>query len=241
MLFLALGRIAPVAIPPRGIDSPVARSRSAQSDPTDAARIVHLRGSSMLPTCTGLSKDEGSMQTLTDEIRTFIVHRLACFDTPTQVVEDVKTHFGIEISRQNVYAYDPKASQRVGPRWKELHAATRQAYLREVAEVGIAQKVVRLAMLDRMAHRAMADNYFIKTAAFLEQAAKECGGLYESRRSAVLPLPDPQLASPQLAAPQPSLPEPTVRQISLPPAAAGAERLADLKPMDQQPVDQHLQ
>ena len=125
------------------------------------------------------------MQTLTDEIRTFIVKGLACFDSPSQVAEAVKAHFDVEISRQHVYAYDPRASQRMAPRWRELHAATRQAYLREVAEIGIAHKTVRLAMLDRMAHKAMMDNYFIEAAAFLEQAAKECGGSYERRGSAM--------------------------------------------------------
>lgn len=122
------------------------------------------------------------MKTLTDEIKTFIVKGLACFDTPTRVAEAVKIQFGIEITRQHVYAYDPKASQHMAPRWRELHAATRQAYLRAVAEIGIADKTVRLAMLDRMAHNAMMDNHFTDAASFLELAAKECGGIYESRR-----------------------------------------------------------
>jgi hypothetical protein len=166
-------------------------------------------GADMLPTSTGLSQDGESMQTLTDEIRTFIVKSLACFDSPSQVAEAVKTHFDVEISRQHVFAYDPKASQRMAPRWRELHAATRQAYLREVAEIGIADKTVRLAMLDRMAHHALANNRLTNTAAFLEQAAKECGGVYESRRSIT-----PQLPVSQPAAPQPPAPEPAVPQIS---------------------------
>jgi hypothetical protein len=174
------------------------------------------------------------MQTLTDEIRTFIVKSLACFDTPSQVAEAVKAHFGVEISRQHVYAYDPKATQRMAPRWRELYAATRQAYLHEVAEIGIANKTVRLAMLDRMAHHALANNYTTRTAAFLEQAAKECGGINESRRSIALQLPIPQPV-----APQPSAPEPAMPQIAAPPAVPGAGRLDDLPPVDQQPVDLH--
>ena len=165
------------------------------------------------------------MQTLTDEIRAFIVKGLACFDSPTQVAEAVKAHFNVEISRQHVYAYDPKASQRMAPRWSALHAATRQAYLREVAEVGIADKTVRLAMLDRMAHHALSNNYATRTAAFLEQAAKECGGIYEKRPSGALQLPVQQAAAPQPAAPEP--------QISLPPAVPGAERLDNQRPLDQ--------
>ena len=140
------------------------------------------------PVCTQLVQDQEPMPTLTDEIRTFIVKSLACFDTPTQVVDAVKANFNIEITRSHVYAYDPKSAQRMSPRWREIHAATREAYLREVAEIGIAQKTFRLAMLDRMAHSALMENYTIKAAGFLEQAAKECGGIYENRRPVVLQL-----------------------------------------------------
>ena len=172
----------------------------------------------MLPTQTGHRQNAESMQILTDEIRTFIVKGLACFDTPSQVAEAVRIHFGVEITRQHAYAYDPRASQRMAPRWRALHAATRQAYLREVAEIGIAQKTVRLAMLDRMAHHALANNATTRAAGFLEQAAKECGGLYENRRPVVLQLPasQPDVSQPaaaQPAAPEPSAPEPALRLV----------------------------
>ena len=124
------------------------------------------------------------MPTLTDEIKTFIVRGLACFDTPSQVAEDVKANFGIEVSRQQVYTYDPAGSQPPAQRWRDLHAVTRGKYLRDVAEIGIAQKVVRLRLLDRMAHRAATRSIKL-TAALLAQAAKECGGAYETRRPPV--------------------------------------------------------
>ena len=74
------------------------------------------------------------MPTLTDEIKTFIVKGLACYDTPSQVAEAVKAEFNVEITRQHVYSYDPNASQHMAPRWRELHAATRAALLRELAQ-----------------------------------------------------------------------------------------------------------
>jgi hypothetical protein len=112
------------------------------------------------------------------------------------VVDAVEKNYGLTLTRQHVYCYDPKSSQRLAPRWKEIHAATRQAYLREVAEIGVAQKAFRLAMLDRMAHDAMTRDNFSRAAEILEQAAKECGGIYENRRPVVL----------QLGAEPPSLP-----------------------------------
>ena len=203
-----------------------------------------------LPTSTALLQDEGSMQTLTDEIRTFIVQSLARFDSPSQVAEAVGVEFGVKISRQHVYAYDPKSSQRMAPRWRELHAATRQAYLREVADVGIADKSVRLAMLDRMAHHSLANNYTTRAAALLEQAAKECGGLYESRRAIALQLAVPQPAAPPTSLPVPSVPESSLPEssvpelamppIALPPALPADRRFDELQAADQRSIDQRL-
>ena len=125
------------------------------------------------------------MPNLSDEIKEFIVKGLARFDSPTQVAEAVKETFEIEVSRQQVHAYDPACSQPPAPRWLELHAATRQAFLSDIAEIGIAQKAVRLRMLERYARIAERQKYFIRAAALLEQAAKECGGIYEGRKPRV--------------------------------------------------------
>ena len=139
------------------------------------------------------------MATLSDEVKEFIVNSLACYDTPSQVAEAVRVTFGIEITRQQVFSYDPDGSRPPASRWKELHWATRHAYLRKVAEIGIAQKTVRLAMLERMVRNAMAHGNNINAAAYLAQAAKECGGIYENRRPiVVLPVQEPASAHPAL-------------------------------------------
>lgn len=140
----------------------------------------HCAGDSAeAPTYTGLTQDEESMPTLTDEMKTFIVIGLARFDTPSEVAEAVKANFGVELSRRHVYAYDPRCSP--APRWRELHAATRAAFLKDAAAIGIVHKTMRLRMLDRMAHRAFERNYLDLAADLLEQAAKECGGLYDKQ------------------------------------------------------------
>jgi hypothetical protein len=64
-------------------------------------------------------------------------------------------------------------------RWIDLHAATRAKFMQAAAEIGIAQKLVRLRMLDRFANRADEENKMSLAAGFLAQAAKECGGFYE--------------------------------------------------------------
>ena len=119
---------------------------------------------------------------LTDEIREFIVRGLARFDTPSQVAASVREFFGIEVSRQLVYKYDPFGRKPPARRWIDLHAATRARFLADLAEIGVAQKTVRLRMLDHFARNAEENHFYIDAAVFLEQAAKECGGIYESRR-----------------------------------------------------------
>ena len=122
------------------------------------------------------------MAILTDEIKEFIVKGLAHFDTPSQVAQAVRETFGIAVSRQQVFSYDPEGSRPPAERWVALHAATRAKFLADVAAIGVAQKVVRLRMLNRMAQRAEASNHITLATACLEQAAKECGGAYESRK-----------------------------------------------------------
>jgi hypothetical protein len=146
----------------------------------------------MLRTLTGGIQNGEPMSTLTDDIKEFIVRRLACCDTPSEVVDAVNVNFGVTVSRQQVHRYDPNCSDPPAQRWRDLYAATRQVWLREVAEIGIAQKAVRLAMLDRMARRAMSSHRMDRTLSCLEQAAKECGGIYENRRPVVLQVAMPQ-------------------------------------------------
>lgn len=134
------------------------------------------------PAYTPLTQDAESMPHLTDEIKTFIVRGLATFETPSEVAEAVKSNFGVEITRRHVYAYDPRCTQPPAPRWCALHAATRAAFLEELAEIGIAHKAFRLRALDRMVHDALKHRYPGRVQSLLEQAAKECGGFFEQGR-----------------------------------------------------------
>ena len=130
-------------------------------------------------TQTGRRPDQKTKSILTDEMKAFVVRGLARYETPTRVAAAVKAQFGIEIDRRQVFAYDPAGSRPPARRWIDLHAATRAKFLQASAEIGIAQKLVRLRMLDRLANRADENNQIARAAALLEQAAKECGGFYE--------------------------------------------------------------
>ncbi|WNI58157.1 DUF2280 domain-containing protein [Enterobacter bugandensis] len=123
------------------------------------------------------------MATLKGEVKAFIVQSLACFDTPSQVVELVKKEFGLSITRQQVESHDPtKANGRgLAQKWVDMFNATRERFQNEISDIPIANKAYRLRVLDRMATRAEGMKNLALTAEIIQQAAKECGDAYTNK------------------------------------------------------------
>ncbi len=120
---------------------------------------------------------------LTEEVRRFVVVALACYDTPTKVAKDVAERFDVKLPRQTVERYDAeRLGQKPAKKWVKLFNLTRAHYSESLADIPIAQKAVRLRRLDRMSRRAEEKGNDVLAAQFLEQAAKECGGMYTNRR-----------------------------------------------------------
>lgn len=135
-------------------------------------------------TARPLGSDGGrkKVEELPREVRRFIVQRLARFDSPSEVAVAVKEEYGLEVSRQRVAHYDPEHGRDVAEEWIELHAATRAEFIRDVSRVGLAHQVVRLVALDQIYRRAVGKGNDVLALQVLEQAAKERGGAYTSRR-----------------------------------------------------------
>lgn len=121
---------------------------------------------------------------LADEVKTFIVQALACWDTPSEVAKAVKEEFGIEVSRQRVQGYDPtkKAGEALSEQFKTLFKATRDEYIAETAQIPISYRAFRLRKIARMAAKAETMGNMPLASALLEQAAKEVGGAFTNRR-----------------------------------------------------------
>ncbi len=121
---------------------------------------------------------------LRDEVKTFIVQSLACFDTPGVVADAVKREFGETITRQSVECYDPnkRAGSRLSERWRILFEETRKAFLEDTSKIGISHRSVRLRALDRMAARAEERGNMVLAAQLHKQAAEEMGNAYTNRR-----------------------------------------------------------
>lgn len=123
------------------------------------------------------------MAALKPEVKAFIVQSLACYDTPSQVVESVKKEFGVTMSRQQAEAHDPtKASSKgLAPKWVEMFNDTRKRFQTEISDIPIANKAYRLRALDRMAARAEGMKNMALAATLMEQAAKEVGDAYTNK------------------------------------------------------------
>lgn len=132
------------------------------------------------------------MATLKGEVKAFIVQSLACFDTPSQVVELVKKEFGLSITRQQVESHDPtKANGRgLAQKWVELFNDTRKRFQTELSDIPIANKAYRLRALDRMMTRAEGMKNMALAASLMEQAAKEVGDAYTNRQKVEHSSPD---------------------------------------------------
>ncbi|MDW9787721.1 DUF2280 domain-containing protein [Sinorhizobium meliloti] len=121
---------------------------------------------------------------LKDDVKTFIVQSLACFDTPSIVVEAVRKEFGETITRQSVEGYDPtkKAGTNLAEKWKLLFEETRKTFLEDTATIAISHRAVRLRALQRMAEKAENQGNMVLASSLLKQAAEEVGNAYTNRR-----------------------------------------------------------
>lgn len=121
---------------------------------------------------------------LSDEIKTYVVQALACFDSPSIVAASVKKELGVEVSRQLVESHDPnkRAASGLAPKWRALFEETRKAFLEDTASIAISHRAVRLRALQRMADKAETQGNMVLASSLLKQAAEEVGGAYTNRR-----------------------------------------------------------
>ena len=128
------------------------------------------------------------MAALKPEVKALIVQSVACFDTPSQVVESVLKEFGIQITRQQVEQNDPTkiSGKGLAQKWVDLFNRTRDRFLNEISDIPIANKAYRLRVLQRMSTTAEGMKNLGMTAQLLEQAAKEVGDAYSNKQKVEL-------------------------------------------------------
>ncbi|HCI6800683.1 TPA: DUF2280 domain-containing protein [Klebsiella quasipneumoniae subsp. similipneumoniae] len=132
------------------------------------------------------------MAALKPEVKAYIIQMLACYDTPSQVVEAVQKDFGIAITRQQVETHDPTkvSGKTLAKKWVDLFNLTRNRFLNEISDIPIANKAYRLRVLQRMSTTAENMKNIGMTAQLLEQAAKEVGEAYSNKQKVEHTSPD---------------------------------------------------
>src|SRR5947207_15132102 len=93
---------------------------------------------------------------LTDEQKIKVVQRLAGFDPPCLIHKWLREECDVNITCRALEYYNPTwhAGRHLLERWKRLFFATRKAIIENMAEVGAANKMVRVHRLDVLVHDA---------------------------------------------------------------------------------------
>ena len=123
------------------------------------------------------------MAAISENIKVYVVQRLACFEPLDSIVQAVKQDFGVDVSKPQLLAYDPNKAQgqRLSEKLKSLFEATRKKFLDDTSSIPIANKAVRLNTLQRLVDNAERSKNPVLVADLLEQAAKEMGEAYSNK------------------------------------------------------------
>lgn len=121
--------------------------------------------------------------TLSEDIKRFIVKSLAVYETPSEVVETVKAVFKKKVTRQNIHFYDPTklAGEALSEELKNLFFETRDKF--DGTEIlPLSKKNVRIKKLSKYVEILENNDNFVGAAEVVAQIAKEEGGMFTNRR-----------------------------------------------------------
>lgn len=122
------------------------------------------------------------MATLSYEQKIFTVRALAIFNTPTETVKLVKDEFDLDVTKQQVEAYDPtkRAGKDLSQELKDEFETTRSEFLEKPKNIPIANQAVRLKAYQELFEKNKKNP--VMAMKILEQSAKELGGQYTNKQ-----------------------------------------------------------
>ncbi|USP42194.1 DUF2280 domain-containing protein [Acinetobacter sp. XS-4] len=122
------------------------------------------------------------MARINKKVKLFIVRMLAEFETPTEAAKTVKEIFNVDVTPQQCEAYDPtkKIGKDLSQEFRELFFEIRRKANEELEAIPLANKRYRLQLLQGLVEK-YPDNPVLMPK-WIEQAAKEMGGLYTNRQ-----------------------------------------------------------
>jgi hypothetical protein len=124
------------------------------------------------------------MARLKSKHKRFVVKRLAVYDRPSDVRDQVRSRFGLDVDTSQLAHYDPttRKGQGLAQDLQELFYDVRERFLEEYTETAIQHKAVRLKRLERAADQFHDMGHYVAEMDALEQAAKEMGDAYTNKR-----------------------------------------------------------
>lgn len=124
------------------------------------------------------------MATLKKNHKSFIVIRLACYDSPSDIQEAFQENFNFKVSASQISYYNPSSVQgnaQLAQKWKDLFNETRKRFKKEVQDIPIANQAFRLKKLQRNMEQLERMKNYKGANETIEQAAKEVGGAYTNK------------------------------------------------------------
>ncbi|MAO65078.1 MAG: hypothetical protein CL666_08760 [Balneola sp.] len=124
------------------------------------------------------------MASLSDKHKTFIIVRLACYETPTEVQTSFREEYGTEISLSQIAYYNAKGSQadKLAGKWIDLFNEARHRFNTEISDIPIASQAFRLKKLQKNLERMEQMRNYKGANETIEQAAKEVGGAFTNEK-----------------------------------------------------------
>lgn len=120
-----------------------------------------------------------------DGVKAFIVRRLACFDSTSEIREAVKAEYGLDVSTNSVRLYDPTIRDNVAQELVDLFWAAREKFVEGLDDIAIVHKAYRLKKLDEMFRQALGEGDRKGAMDILRQAAEDFGGVFDKKQGAL--------------------------------------------------------
>ncbi len=146
---------------------------------------------------------------LTFEQKYFIVTCLAEFMTNTEINEQLRDVFGIQVSRQLLSYYNPLTANgsKMNSEWRVLFQEKRNEFLQRMNNIGVSQLPVRLRRIERAYERAIQRGNDKFALDCLRQAAEECGEKYTNTQNHTVKTDEREVLAQLLGVPLSELPE----------------------------------
>jgi hypothetical protein len=126
---------------------------------------------------------------LTEEQKTWLVMRWACYGRSHEIMRDFQETFGAQVPGNQARKYnlagirsDEEAKAQGVLKWMPLWRKSREQFEASVADIAIASQAFRIRKLDEMFEEAFKRKNMRTAMSLLEQAAKEMGGSFSSMR-----------------------------------------------------------